>query len=199
MKMSKEKRREKLISSFELLKQDYHENDLALQDLVGQMAKIDLDTAPEMWKDLIEENKGVLYSSYDFGFSFMYSLEKAIGEEKLYRIVADDEFLRTAIYKYSGDLRLSPLQAIGFFVKSNDLQTANTLLELAFSNRRKETSRFEILDEAIPDPDYCSDMPEETFEFLNEWIKKVPDKKERTKLEIKMMHFLEDDPDDEDY
>ena len=47
MKMSKEKRREKLISSFELLKQDYHENDLALQDLVGQMAKIDLDTALE--------------------------------------------------------------------------------------------------------------------------------------------------------
>lgn len=197
MKISKEKRREKLLSSFELLKQDYHENKLALQDLVGQMAKIDLDTALEMWKNLIEENKGVLYSSYDFGFSFMYSLEKAIGREKLYRIVADDEFLRTAIYKYSGDLSWSPLQAIGFFVKSSDLQTANTLLELAFSNRKRETSKFEILDEAIPDPDYFSDMSEETFEFLNEWVKKVTDQRERTKLEIKLMHFLEDDSEED--
>lgn len=195
MKISPEKKKQMILDSFELLKNDYDENRVALWNAVGKMAKIDTEIAVTMWKYLIKDNPDALHTSDDFSFSVMYSIEKAIGKDKTYRLVASDDFLKESIYKESGELECCPLYAIGFFIETNELTTANELLELIVSNSYAKVSLYHVLDQIIPDdPDEDERISDEAYNLLNGWIEKVSNKKERAKLNLKMLAFLEDEP-----
>lgn len=194
MKISPETKKQMILDSFELLKNDYDENRVALWNAVGKMAKTDTEMAVTMWKYLIKDNPDVLHKSDDFSFSVMYSIEKAIGKAKTYRLVASDNFLKESIYKESGELECCPLYAIGFFIETNELVTANELLELAVSNHYAKVSLYHVLDEIIPDdPDGDEWMSDEAYNLLNGWIEKVSNKKDRAKLNLKMLAFLDDE------
>lgn len=191
MKISAEKKKEQLLDSFDLLKTDYGENSSSLSDIVEKMAKIDLDTAVSMWKYLIKENPDVLHTDDDFGFWFMYALEKKIGIEKVAEIVSNDNFLKESIYKNCGDISSTPLDVVSLYVSQGKLGLANELMDLIFSNKNKVNSLYEILDNIIPDKD--EKITEDTFDLLNRWIEKVPRKTERAKLNLKMLDFMDED------
>lgn len=197
MKISPEKKKQIILDSFELLKSDYNENRVALWNAVGKMSKIDTETAVTMWKYLIKDNPDVLHASGDFSFSVMYSIEEAIGKNKTYRLVANDDFLKESIYKESGELECCPLYAIGFFIETNELTTANELLELIVANSYAKVSLYHVLDEIIPDdPDEDERMSDEAYNLLSGWIEKVANKKERAKLNLKMLSFMDEDEED---
>lgn len=194
MRISPEKKKQMLLDSFDLLKEDYDENISALHDIVEKMAKIDVDVAVSMWKCLIKENPEALHSEDDLGWWFMYAIEEAVGEEKCAQIVADDEFLKTSIYGSCGDVRSCPLSAIGVFISKDKLDIASELMNLVLSNKNKCNSLYDIMDGVIPGED--EQITEEAFNLLSEWIKLVPGKAERAKLNLKMLNFMDEDEDE---
>lgn len=180
-----------LLDTYDLLKANYSANRWSLWDLIGQMAKINCDTAVLIWKELITANPDVLHSSEDFGFSIMYRMEEAIGREWAFRLVAEDDELRNAIYSELGDMQLLPIHAIQFFVLVNAVYLADELLELTFKNKYRCNSFYEILDCIIPDfpGEHITD---EAFELLMKWIEKVEDPEEKAKLNLKMLNFMDE-------
>lgn len=196
MKISAEKKKRMLEDSFDLLKDDYKENRVALHDIIEKMAKVDVNIAVSMWKCLIKEYPGVLHTEDDFGFWMMYAIEKGVGEGKTAKIVSEDEFLKKSVYGECGDLKLSPLGVVRLLVSQNKLNVASELMDLIFSNKNKCNSLYDILDGVIPDSD--EQITEEAFELLSDWIKMVPGKIERAKLNLKMLDFMDEDDEDED-
>ena len=190
MKISAEKKKQMLMDSFELLKDDYDDNDRSLIDLIGKMTKLDVQVSVEMWKYLVKNNRDVLHDGDDFAFSIWYAIEKAIGEEASDKIVLEDEFLKKSIYAECGDLRWNPLEAIENLIKKGNLSLADELLQLVSSNKYREQSMYEVLDAVIPEDEQIT---EEAFDFLNEWIGKIRSKSERAKLNLKMLNFVEEE------
>lgn len=76
MKISREKKHQILLDTFDLLKSNYEDNAVELRDVIGKMSKIDLDTSVQMWKYLIKSYPSVLHTTDDFAFSVMYAIEK---------------------------------------------------------------------------------------------------------------------------
>jgi len=180
-----------LLDTYDLLKVNYSANRWSLWDLIGQIAKINRDAAVLLWKELIAANPDVLHRSEDFGFSIMYRMEEAIGREWAFRLVAEDDELRSAIYSELGDMKLSPIYAIQFFVLENAVYLADELLELTFKNKYRCNSFYEILDCIIPD--YPGEhITDEAFELLMKWIEKVEDPEEKAKLNLKMLNFMDE-------
>ena len=196
MKISAEKKKQMLEDSFDLLKDNYKDNKVALHDIIEKMAKIDVNTAVSMWKYLIKEYPGVLHTEDDFGWWMMYAIEKSVGEGKTARIVSEDDFLKKSVYGECGDLQSSPLSVIGLLISQNKLSIASELMNLIFLNKNKCNSLYDILDGVIPDSD--EQITEEAFELLSEWIKMVPGKTERAKLNLRMLDFMDEDDEDED-
>ena len=191
MKISAEKKKQMLMDSFELLKDNYDDNGRSLIDLIGKVAKLDLPAATEMWKYLVKNNRDVLHDGDDFAFSIWYGIEKAVGQEAADKIVMEDDILKKSIYVECGDLTCNPLIAIKNKVLKGELSEADELLQLVYSNKHREQSMYEILDDIIPEDD--EELEEEGFDFLNEWIGKIRSKSERAKLNLKMLNFVEDE------
>ena len=194
MNISSEKKKEMLLDAFETLKKNYNGNSGVLCDLIGKMSKIDLDIAIEMWKHLITNNlKGSRSTTY---FSIidlvMYYIRQSIGEIKTYSIVVSDNMLKNAIFHESAYIGQCPALVIGHLIAKNDLSLANELLELIHTNKYRKTSLYEIMNEVIPQN---KAITEEAFGLLSEWISKVNKSEERTKLNIKMLSFMNDDED----
>ena len=180
-----------LLDTYYYLRANYSANCCALWDLIGQMAKINRENAVLIWKELMAANPDVLHSSSDFGFSVMYQVQKAIGSEWTYRLVAEDEGLRNAIYSELGDMQLSPLFAIQFFVLINAVHLADELLELTFHNRYRCNSFYEVLDSIIPDFSE-KQITDEAVALLMKWIERIENPEEKVKLKLKMLHFMDE-------
>lgn len=71
---------------------------------------------------------------------------KNIGEEQTYELVANDSFLKNAIFHESGDVDLSPLDAIQYFAmhKHNKSNLVNELLDLLYSNKYRKQKKFMV-------------------------------------------------------
>lgn len=180
-----------LLDTYDLLKTNYSANRWSLWDLIGQMAKINRDNAVLLWKELIAANPDILHSSEDFGFSIMYKIEEAIGREWAFRLVAEDDELRNAIYSELGNMKLSPIHAIQFFVLVNAVYLADELLELTFKNKYRCNSFYEILDCIIPD--FSGEhITDEAFELLMKWIERIDDPEQKAKLNLKMLNFMDE-------
>ena len=105
MKISAEKKKQLLLDSFDLLKEKYTENRVALHDIIEKMAKIDIGMSIDMWKCLIKENPEVLHTTNDFASWLMFPIGEIIGDGKLAKIISEDDFLKTSIYGNCGDIR----------------------------------------------------------------------------------------------
>lgn len=192
MKISVSKKKAFLQETFELLKEDYTSNGSAIKDIIGKMAKLDCDCAVGMWKYLIQAYPDVLHGFYDFGYSIMNTLERAIDSETVYRLVVEDSFLKNAIFSELGDMQYSPIQAIRFYVFSGQTEIADELLALSYHNKYRRTSFFEILD-GILNNYYDERLGDDAFEMLMGWIEKVDGKQDRAKLNLAMLNYMEEE------
>lgn len=194
MRISSNEKKDFLLETFELLRQNYQRNKYELRDCIAKIAKIDLTLAIDLLKTLLLENPAANHTTDDFSFGFMYSLEKVIGEEELYKIVAKDNELKNAIYGEAGNLHLIPLFLIRYLISIDDLETANEILQLIDGNPYLKNSWYDILKEIIPSDD--TTISENAFDLLSMWIEKVSDREELAKLKLKMLDFLDDEDDD---
>lgn len=192
MKISASRKKIFLQETFELLRDEYVPNADAIKDIIGKMAKIDCVCAVEMWKYLIENYPEILHSYYDFGYIIMNTIEQVVGNEKVYRLVTEDTFLKNAIFSELGDMQYTPIQTIRFYVFSGKTELANDLLILSYNNKYRRTSFYQILEGVV---EYHPDetMTTEAFELLMKWIEKVSNKQERAKLNLAMLNYMEEE------
>lgn len=197
MKMSSDKKKQMLLETFETLKNNFISNDESLAKLIGKMAKIDIDTAIEMWKYILNKYPSILKSSnYYISVGIMFSIEESIGEVEIYKLIVEDEILKKCVFKDAGRIFFSPVFSIRHYFEINELYIANELLTLVKNNKHHNSSLYEILDEVVPED--CV-ITGEAFDLLNEWISKVKDKEQKAKLNLKMMDLAdyEEENDDE--
>ena len=196
MKISAEKKKQLLLDSFDLLKENYTENRVALHDIIEKMAKIDIGMSIDMWKCLIKENPEVLHTTNDFASWLMFPIGEIIGDGNLAKIISEDDFLKTSIYGNCGDIRYDPLWILGLLISQNKLDIANELMDLILSNKNRCNSLYDIVDGALPSSN--SQITEEAFELLRSWIEMIPGKTERAKLNLRMLDFMDEDEDDDE-
>lgn len=178
-----------LLDTFDLLKSDYSEHYRSLIDVVEKMGKVDFDLAVEMWKYLIKENPDSLHDDYDFGFSIMYPFTKIVGEGKLFNLVYEDSFLKEKIYGEGGGKDTQPLDGIRYFLHNNELEKANELLELSLTNKYSGFSPYDVVRFSIPYED--EQVTTEVFNLIKVWINKVNDGKEKAKLNLMLLDYMD--------
>lgn len=190
MKISSDKKKEMLLNSFDILKNNFRENSFELSKIIQQVASFNLETAVEMWKYLIKNNSEVLKGSDgdDLGPDIMYAISKSAGDEEVWRLVADDEFLKTAIYQECSCLMWQPLEGICFFIKNDELEKANELMQLVFTNKNNRNSIYQVIDTVIPKSPKISD---DAFGMIMEWIENVKNKQDKVKLNLRMLAFMD--------
>lgn len=196
MKISAEKKKQLLLDSFDLLKDNYLENRVALHDIIEKMAKIDIKVSIDMWKCLIKENPEILHTTEDFASWIMFPIEEIIGAAKLAKIISEDDFLKTSIYGNCGDIKYDPLWILRLLISQNKLDVANELMNLILSNKNKRNSLYDVIDGAIPSSN--DQITDEALELLTSWIEMIPEKTERTKLNLRILDFMDEDSADDE-
>lgn len=192
MNINKEKKKEILLKNFEIIKNNYAKNEIAISDVVVKMFGIDIDTAVEMWIYLIKkyehEVKG--YDSLSITGGISHYGGETIGKATMDEIILNTPELKNAFFSlmcrhtsiYDSDI-------IRRRISANDLITANELLELLFNNPYREDSWYRIMDDSMPWSD-C-EITTEAYELLEMWCEKVEDEEERAKLAIKMLNYFD--------
>ena len=193
MAISNEKKREMLLNTFELLKDDFDNNSSSLSSIIVKMLKIDVDTAVDMWSYLLKRYSSKVRDedeAYDLCGSIMYDGENAIGMEKMGDIILGNSTLKKALFGQSADdIALYFGELIINKIDMNDLQTVDEILNLVYNNKYKQNSWYDIMESVIPEDDEIQ-VTEEALELLEMWCDKVTNAQERAKLNLKLMEFM---------
>ena len=190
MQMSNEKKKELLLKNFDIIKDDCEENVESLGSAVQKMFKLDRQTAIDMWEYLLSTYAGFVRSddSYHITAGIVYEMSDELGEAQIGEIIINSRILKNALFAQSNRV-WAQTNLVTHYITTNKLQIADELLGLLYSNGYKEDSWYEVMDRVMPSSG--TDITNEAYELLEMWCDKVGNDKERAKLSIKMMEFLD--------
>ncbi len=191
MKMSKDQKKETLMSSFEMLKENCTENEEAIKKIISEMLKLDKNTAIEMWEYILKKNAHLIKSTYMYYLTegiILYG-SAVIGQVEIENIIIGSNILKKGIFKHALAFKGNAAEIISNKIKQNELSIANELLELAYNNKYREWTFYNVLDSVIP---YEGSITQEAFDLLTMWIEKINNKQEKAKLNLKMIDFIEE-------
>ena len=198
MKMSKDKKKEILLKNFEIIKEDYENNQVSIAKLMSEMLAIDAAIATDMWVYLLN-TYGEYLKGEDSWFltgSIACKGSDKIGDIKMDKIILDNPIIKRAMFALSCDgIHDQVGEIIGRRVSANDLQIADELLQMVYENPYKNSDWYSIMDRVLDGVDV---LAENGYELLEMWCEKAGTKTERAKLSVRMLEFLQDDDEDED-
>ena len=175
MKLSKNEKKELLLSIFDAISPDFDGNQREILQCVKKIMKIDPYLGVDLWKSLIltypEENQSSKYFSSDF----MSALEDAVGSAQCYEIIIKDDVLKYHIYHEAGELSSWPVTAVSYFINIDKIQTAQELLQLMDTNRYLTTPWNDILELIMIDYDDWFFISPDGYDLLAWWIEKKVD------------------------
>ncbi|MBQ8249700.1 MAG: hypothetical protein IJY93_07470 [Clostridia bacterium] len=186
-----EGKKDKLLRSFDVLKNDFTKNSKSIADIVSKMFEIDKELAIDMWTYLITEYNVELGKSdaFDLTGKIFYGGSSAIGKSEMDEIVIQNNTIKNAMFLYNRSVQYSGVDIIQRKIIDNELQIADELLELSYNNeaRRAFSSWYEIMDYMMPN---CK-ITSEAYELLEMWCEKVDDTEERAKLLVQLTQYDE--------
>lgn len=190
MKMSNDKKKELLLKNFDIIKGDCEENEESLGSAVKKMFKLDKQTAVDMWEYLLSTYEGFIKSddSYYVTADIVNSMSDELGENQIGDIIINSRVLKNALFAQSYRV-WAQVDIVTHYIAIGNLQIADELLGLLYSNPYKEDGWYEVMDRVMPSSD--ADITNEAYELLEMWCDKVKNDKERAKLSIKMMEFVD--------
>ena len=190
MKMSNDKKKELLLKNFDIIKGDCEENEESLGTAVQKMFKLDRQTAVDMWEYLLSTHEGYIRSddSYYVTADIVNSMSDELGENQIGDIIINSRILKNALFAQSYRV-WAQVDLVTHYITTDKLQIADELLGLLHSNPYKEDSWYKVMDRVMPRRD--ADITSEAYELLEMWCDKVKNDKERAKLSIKMMEFVD--------
>lgn len=190
MKMSNDKKKELLLKNFDVIKEDCEGNGKSLGSAVKKMFKLDRQTAVDMWEYLLSTREDYIRSngSYYVTADIVYSMSDELGESQIGDIIINSRILKNALFAQSYNV-WAQVNLVTYYIITDKLQIADELLALLYSNSYKEDSWYEVMDRVIPESD--ADITSEAYELFEIWCDKVKNDKERAKLSIKTMEFVD--------
>lgn len=184
-----EGKKDKLLRSFDVLKNDFTKNSQSIADIVSKMFEIDKELAIDMWTYLITEHNVELGKSdaFDLTGKIFYGGSSAIGKTEMDEIVIQNNTIKKAMFLFNRSVQYSGVDIIQRKIINNELQVADELIELSYNNeaRRAFSSWYEIMDYMMPNCEITS----EAYELLEMWCEKVDDTEERAKLLVQLTKY----------
>ena len=181
-----------MLESFEVIKDNYEDNEISISELIGKMFKIDAEIATDMWGYILKKHESFLkYDSFFLTESVLYNAEKRIGIAGLNDIIKNNYNITKACFGKSEDVSFSAFGLIYRLIIDYDLDKANELLSLIENNKNKSSSIYEALDYIITlFLEEEKEMTGDSFSLLNSWIDKIKSKEQLAKINIKMLEFM---------
>lgn len=189
--MNNDKKMDILIESFETFKDDWENSSETLVKTIEKICKIDDSTALKMWTYLLNNNTESIYDECNLVNILGYF------PQKTNEVIVKDTYLMDCVFCKSGNTWHNS-EFIAYFFNRGDLSTAGYLLGLVESNKNEiayiygecNSSQLSSMLEVLEI--YINLSNSESKEFINNWIERVEDKKERLKLSIRYMEKDDD-------
>jgi hypothetical protein len=191
--LTKDQKKDMLLRSFEILKEDLSDNILKIDEIIGKMAKLDLDTAINMWEFVLEKGKDLVHDSekaFSFCGGIIYELNQAIGEAAVNEIIRNNPKIRKTIYGESGDICISTYLTVIKFMELNDLETVNEIIDLIYQNPYKKQLFGEVLEEICESVSRKREITAEVIEMLVYWTEKISDEKQKARILVSLIDHM---------
>lgn len=191
MKMAKDKKKEILLKNFEIIKEDYENNQVSIAKVVSEMFAIDITIAIDMWVYLLTTYEKYVKGedSYFLTGGIAYDGSNKIGDAKMDDIILNNPIIKKAMFALTCDgIHDAIGEIIGRQISLNELQVADELLHMAYENPYKNSDWYSIMDRVLDGIDV---LTEEGYELLEMWCEKADAKSERAKLSVKMLEYID--------
>jgi hypothetical protein len=190
--ISPENRREILLRSFELLKDNWNNNGNSLREILEKMWPIDSDMATNMWLYLLKKHKSFIQSDgLGINACILSSGIQGIGLAKITDIAISNETLKSALFEKTDWVSDDCAKIVGFLINTNRLVVANDLLELVRKNKVNYRVSFaEFLMEVIENTNN-PEKSDEIYEYFLEWSKSMGTQEDSAKIGVKLLDLFE--------
>lgn len=193
MAISSDKKRDLLLQSFDVLKNNLDDNSDKIKEIIGKMAKIDPSISVEMWTFSLDNGESLVRDDpYSLCGGTIYELEENIGKTAVVEILKENSFLTDVVFGKSGDICTSTIVAITDSMQNGEIELSERMLNLVYKNRNKEQSFGEILEEiceyAFLEDD--EDMHVEIVPLLMSWSEKVTDKERKARITVNLLDYI---------
>lgn len=190
MRMSNEQKIDILLKNFDALKDHFWGNGDNIAEIIRKMFKYDQDTAIDMWVYLLTAYSEHLDKDCSWCFTGTIALKGAIeiGDEAMDTIILNNPVLKRAVFSLASNCAedcAAPI--IRRKIESNDLQSADELLQLVYDNKNRKTSWYGVMNHSMP----YYQISDDAYEFLEIWCDKVEDQQQRAMLSVKMMDYMD--------
>lgn len=193
MKMTNDKKKELLLKNFDIIKDDCQGNSESLGSAIQKMFKIDKQTAIDMWEYLVSANESFVRAEYSFRITagLVKGLYQNYGKAQVAPVIVKSRILKNALFSQSYEV-YGQVDLATYYISTKKLQIVDELLNLLYENSYKEYSWYEVMDRMMCEISYDDiEISAEAYELLETWCDKVKNEKERAKLSIKMMEFVD--------
>ncbi|MDY4747191.1 MAG: hypothetical protein SO251_00140 [Candidatus Fimisoma sp.] len=190
MKMDSSQKMVVLEETYDLLKDNYSDNGNGniIQEIIGKVAKIDLNRAIEMWKELIKMYPDVLHNSWDFSYALFCEIGESIGHISAADAVFADEELTRYIYSEGRALSITPIHALRRLANISDYEKLDTVINYIIENKYSSFTLYDCLYALL---EYEYEVDEEFVDYIYRWMENITNKEERAKLNVKLLNFID--------
>lgn len=186
-----EGKKDKLLRSFDVLKNDFKKNEISIAETVARMFEIDVDTAVDMWTYLLSryEKEAQSEDAWYLTGGIISKGSMVIGYEEMDTIILNNPTLKHALFCRSGSwLHISVRGIIRRKIENEELALADELLQMVYDNPNKRDSWYEIMSNVMPS---FKEISNDAYELLELWCDKVEDDEERAKLVLQLTEYVE--------
>ena len=186
-----EGKKDKLLRSFDVLKNDFKKNEISIAETVARMFEIDIEMAVDMWTYLLSRYE-VESKSEDAWYLTGGIISKGsmvIGDEEMDDIILNNPTLKHTLFACSGSfLHISVRDIIRRRIENEELSLADELLQMVYDNPNKRDSWYEIMSNVMPS---FKEISSDAYDLLELWCDKVEDTEERAKLILQLTEYVD--------
>ena len=186
-----EGKKDKLLRSFDVLKNDFKKNEISIAETVARMFEIDVDTAVDMWTYLLSryEKEAQSEDAWYLTGGIISKGSMVIGYDEMDAIILNNPMLKHNLFYRSGSwLHISVREIIRRRIENEELALADELLQMVYDNPNKRDSWYEIMSNVMPS---FKEISNDTYELLELWCDKVEDTEERAKLLLQLTEYVD--------
>jgi len=204
--MSEDIRKDILLESFQVLITDYKKNFREINEIIGKIAAIDISTALDMWEYLMDKNPKLITANsggfmndeaYFLTSNIIYILSENIGRSDAANAIISRPNIKNIIFGVSASVDGTQSSIIAEFIKREDLNTANELLQLVFSNKIQHFGSsktiggfFQNLIDDLRFDDLRSGISDTSIEFIQHWIQQIKDPQDKAKSNVRLLNLI---------
>ncbi len=185
-----EGKKDKLLRSFDVLKNDFKKNEISIAETVARMFEIDRETAVDMWLFLLSiyEKEAQSEDAWYLTGGIISKGSMVIGDEDMDSIVLNNPSLKQKLFFRSGSwLHISVREIIRRRIENEELSLADELLQMVYDNPNKRDTWYEIMSNIMP---RFKEISSDAYELLELWCDKVEDTEERAKLTLQLTEYI---------